>query len=205
MMRLTADQQKKGLAIGLFVLVAGGILYYQLSDDTPAPRLAAPVPAAQAPVMQSPAAKKPSGASAAKNLGSTSAQLDPTLQMGPMLAAERVSYNGNGRNIFSANSVPVAIPKPVASARPKAMAAAPVISAPLGPPLPPPIDLKFFGTARASDGRLQAFLLHGQDVFLAKDGDMVQRRYQIITVAASSVVVEDKANSNRQTLPLIAR
>ncbi len=198
-MKLTADQQKK-LAVVAFVLLAGGILYYQLSDDTPTPRPAAPAPVAQ----QAPAVKRSGSSSAAKNLGSTSAQLDPTLHMGPMLAAERVSYSGSGRNIFSANSAPVEIPRPVASARPKT-APAPVITAPLGPPPPPPIDLKFFGTARSSDGRLQAFLLHGQDVFLAKDGDMVQRRYQIITVAANSVVVEDKANNNRQTLPLIAR
>ncbi|HEY9127919.1 MAG TPA: hypothetical protein VIM62_12365, partial [Acidobacteriaceae bacterium] len=153
---------------------------------------------------QAPAVKRSGSSNVAKNLGSTSAQLDPTLHMGPMLAAERVSYNGNGRNIFSANSAPVEIPRPVASARPRT-APAPVITAPLGPPPPPPIELKFFGTARSSDGRLQAFLLHGQDVFLAKDGDIVQRRYQIITVAANSVVVEDKANNNRQTLPLIAR
>lgn len=200
-MKLTADQQKK-LAVVAFVLLAGGILYYQLSDGTPTPRPAAPAPVAQ----QAPSVKRPGGSSnVATNLGSTSAQLDPTLHMGPMLAAERVSYSGNGRNIFSANSAPVEIPKPVASARPRGGAAAPAITAPLGPPPPPPIDLKFFGTARSSDGRLQAFLLHGQDVFLAKDGDIVQRRYQIITVGANSVVVEDKPNNNRQTLPLIAR
>jgi hypothetical protein len=37
------------------------------------------------------------------------------------------------------------------------------------------------------------------------DGEMVQRRYQIITVSANSIVVEDKTNNNRQTLPLVAR
>ena len=53
---------------------------------------------------------------------------------------------------------------------------------PPGPPPPPPIDLKFFGTATAADGRRRAFLLHGEDVFLASDGDIVQRRYKVISI-----------------------
>jgi len=118
-----------------------------------------------------------------------------------MLAAEHLVYNGSGRNIFSASSVPIDIPKPVASARPKTPPP-PVYVPPPGPPPPPPIDLKFFGTSTAASGKRQAFLLHGQDVFLAFDGDIVQRRYRVITVSANSVVVEDMANNNRQTLPL---
>jgi hypothetical protein len=111
-------------------------------------------------------------------------------------------YSGTGRNIFSAASAPVDIPKPIAPARPKAIA--PVYTPPSGPPPPPPIDLKFFGTETSSTGQRKAFLLHGEDVFLAADGDIVQRRYKIITVSANSVLVEDMANNNRQSLPLIA-
>ncbi|MDE1177492.1 MAG: hypothetical protein PW789_12950 [Edaphobacter sp.] len=203
-MRFTPDQQKKGLAIGAFVLLAGGILYYQLSDDSPAPRPAAVAPAATVPTPNAGptlnAARTTPGT--AKSVGTTSAQLDPTLHMEAMLTAEHVAYEGSGRNIFSANSAPVDIPKPVAAARPKGVTATPVSLAPLGPPPPPPIDLKFFGVA-ISGGKREAFLLHGQDVFLAKDGDIVQRRYQVITVLNNSVVVEDKTNNNRQTLPLV--
>jgi hypothetical protein len=124
--------------------------------------------------------------------------------MGPMLAAERLVYTGSGRNIFSATSVPIDIPKPIASVRPKSLPPPPPMPPP-GPPPPPPIDLKFFGTATSAAGKRQAFLLHGQDVFLATDGEIVQRRYRVITVSANSVVVEDMANSNRQTLPLVGR
>ncbi len=196
-MRLTPDDQKKAVAAGAFLLLGGGILYYQLKDDAPAPR-----PAVAPAVAQSTSAKTPTGT--AKSLGTTSAQLDPTLRMGPMLDAERVAYTGSGRNIFSANSAPVDIPKPIASVRPKAETA-PAPVGPTGPPPPPPIDLKFFGTATSGAGKRQAFLLHGQDVFLASDGDMVQRRYHVITVSANSLVVEDMTNNNRQTLPLVGR
>jgi hypothetical protein len=198
-MKLTPDLQKKTALVSVFVLLAAGYLYYQFSDDSSAPRPVQPATTVQPSAPASPSRTTTSGM--AKTVGTTSAQLDPTLKMGPMLAAEHLVYNGSGRNIFSASSVPIDIPKPVASARPKTPTP-PVYVPPPGPPPPPPIDLKFFGTSTAASGKRQAFLLHGQDVFLAFDGDIVQRRYRVITVSANSVIVEDMANNNRQTLPL---
>jgi hypothetical protein len=211
MIRLTPDQQKKGSLIGAFVLVAAVILYYDFRDDTP-PRPVAPA-VVSAPVKAAPATKTgaavavPPGRStgaAAKNLGTTSAQLDPTLRMEAMLVTESLAYSGNGRNIFSANSVPVDIPKPIAPVRVKP-GPPPPPPLPPGPPPPPPIDLKFFGTATGADGKREAFLLHGDDVFLASDGDIVQRRYKVVSISANSILVEDMANNNRQTLPLLGR
>jgi hypothetical protein len=212
MIRLTADQQKKGAAIGAFVLVAASVLYYELRDDSPAP-IAPPV-IATAPVKTTTAATSGAGlavpagnvaGAAAKKLGTTSAQLDPTLRMEPMLVTESLVYSGSGRNIFSASSAPIDIPKPIASVRPvKAPPPGPPPPPP-GPPPPPPIDLKFFGTATAADGTRKAFLLHGDDVFLASDGEIVQRRYKILRISANSIEVEDMAYNNRQTLPLLAR
>lgn len=196
-MRLAPDTQKKAIVVGLFLLLAAGILYYQLSDDTPSPRPASPV------TVQNPPSPPSHTNGVAKNVGNAATQLDPTLNMGPMLVAERLVYSGTGRNIFSAASAPMEIPKPIAPARPKATA--PVYTPPPGPPPPPPIDLKFFGTETSSTGNRKAFLLHGDDVFLAADGDVVQRRYRILTVSANSVLVEDMVNNNRQSLPLIAR
>lgn len=199
-MRMNADTQKKAMAVGAFIVLAALILYYQLRDDSPVPR--APQTAAARVTSNQPAAKPGSKTgSDAKNVGTTSAQLDPTLQMGPMLVTEKLVYSGSGRNIFSTASVPVEIPKPIAPVRPKVVA--PVYTPPPGPPPPPPINLKFFGTATSANGKRQAFLLHGEDVFLASDGDIVQRRYRVITVSANSVLVEDMSYNNRQTLPLI--
>jgi hypothetical protein len=211
MIRLTADQQKKGGLIALFVVLAAGILYYEFRDDSPAP--VAPPVVATAPAKTTTAASGatvsvPAGfaaGAAAKKLGTTSAQLDPTLRMDAMLVTESLVYSGSGRNIFSASSAPIDIPKPIASVRPvKAPPPGPPPPPP-GPPPPPPIDLKFFGTATAANGTKRAFLLHGDDVFLASDGEIVQRRYRILSISANSIVVEDMANNNRQTLPLLAR
>ena len=210
MIRLTPDQQKKGAAIAGFALLAAGILYYNLHDDTPAPP-PAPVVTTAPVVKTGPAAANtvalPPGnvaGRAAKNVGTTSAQLDPTLRMDAMLVTESLVYSGSGRNIFSATSVPVEIPKVIAAARPK-LGPPPPPPPPPGPPPPPPIDLKFFGVATDANGKRMAFLLHGDDVFVAKDGDIVQRKYKVISVAANSIVVEDLAYNNRQTLPLIGQ
>jgi hypothetical protein len=184
--------------LGVFLLGCVIYIYLQFSPPSSAP---APV-AVSAPVNTAPAVK--TTGTAAKNLGTTSAQLDPTLRMEAMLVTESLVYSGNGRNIFSSSSVPIDIPKPIAQVRPKA-GPPPPPPQPLGPPPPPPIDLKFFGTASSPDGKRQAFLLHGDDVFLASDGDIVQRKYKVISISTGSILVEDLANSNRQTLPLLAR
>jgi hypothetical protein len=126
--------------------------------------------------------------------------------MAAMTLAESVLYSGAGRNIFSPASAPppVAIPKPIAQARinqPPPMPAAP--QPPPGPPPPPPIDLKFFGTATSADGTRQAFLLHNDDVFLASTGDIVMRRYKVVSIEARTIHVEDMQYNNTQTLPLL--
>jgi hypothetical protein len=205
MIRLTPDQWKKGGVIAAFAVLAVGILYYELWDDTPSSPVAPVV--VTAPVKTAPATKAaavPSG-NVAKSLGTTSAQLDPTLRMEAMLVTESLMYSGNGRNIFSASSAPVEIPKVIAPVRPKGPVAPVVPEGPPPPPPPPPIDLKFFGTATGANGARRAFLLHGDDVFLASDGDIVQRRYKVVSISANSILVEDMANNNRQTLPLLAR
>ena len=197
MRKLSADDKKKGGIIAAFLLVMGGILYYELGDafggSSPAVS-----PAAQV-VASGPVATGTGGKAKAV---AASVQLDPTLKMGPMLVTEALVYSGGGRNIFSASSVPTEIPKAIAPARPHGPVV-PVSIVPAGPPPPPPIDLKFFGTATSGSGTRQALLLHGEDVFVASAGDIVQRRYKVISVAANSIVVEDMTNNNRQTLPLL--
>jgi len=73
---------------------------------------------------------------------------------------------------------------------------------PVGPPPPPPINLKFFGTVnQGKQGALQAFLLSGDNVFLANQGDIVARKYKIGTISANSVQVTDLQNNNTQMIP----
>lgn len=193
----TEDKKKLGILVIVGVLALGAIVYMYSQLSTPdVPRsVTTTVEAPAAPVRVQPRAGE------AKNVGTAATHLDPTLHMKAMLVTESLVYSGGGRNIFSANSAPtVVIPKAIASARPKG----PIVpAAPSGPPPPPPIDLKFFGTATSAQGVRRAFLLHGEDVFLASPGDIVQRRYKVGTISANAIVIEDLTDNNTQTLPLI--
>ncbi len=139
---------------------------------------------------------------AANKVGTTASQYDPTLKMESMLVTESLVYSGSGRNIFSTSSAPINVPIPVPKASVRTGVVLPVYQPPPGPAPPPPIDLKFFGTATRADGTRQAFLLHGEDVFLASPGSIVQRRYKVGAVQANSVEIEDLTNNNKQTLQL---
>lgn len=140
---------------------------------------------------------------AATKMASTSSSLDPTLDESAMLRTESLVYSGTGRNIFSATyTAPVVIPTNVPKARPNAAQQAVVPTGPPAPPPPPPINLKYFGTAVRANGLRQAFLLNGEDVYLAGVGDIVARRYKILSVGPTSIQVEDLQYSNQQTLPL---
>jgi hypothetical protein len=124
--------------------------------------------------------------------------LDPTLHPEYMRQAESLAYTGNGRNIFSLFSAPPAIPKAIASARPASKD-----TGPPPPPPPPPINLRFYGYAAERGGQKQVFLLHGLDIFIASEGDVVDRRYRVGKIGAASVQVEDLPYHNTQTLPLM--
>jgi hypothetical protein len=145
---------------------------------------------------------------AAKKLATSSASLDPTLDQSAMLRTEHLVYGGSGRNIFSATYVPAGvIPTPVSNGRRPGPVGPPPPPPPPPPPATcppscPPINLKFFGTATRANGKRQAFLLQGDDVFLASEGDIVARKYRIVSISANSLQVEDMANQNTQTLPL---
>jgi hypothetical protein len=138
---------------------------------------------------------------AATKMASTSSSLDPTLDESAMLRTENLVYSGTGRNIFSSTyTAPIAIPANVPSARPDAAHSA-VPTGPPPPPPPPPINLKFFGTATRSSGLQQVFLLNGEDVYLASAGDIVARKYKILSIGPNSIQVEDLQDANTETLP----
>jgi hypothetical protein len=212
-MNLGARSPKQMMLAGVLgVLALGAVVYTGVQVEetfgggtsTPVPATAVTAPAV--PQESAPAADPVAVAGkTARPMGTTSAALDPTLHMEAMLVSESVVYSGSGRNIFSPNSAPlVVIQKPIAPARPVAALLPGPPPPPPGPPPPPPIDLKFFGTETLANGKQQAFLLHDDSVYLAAAGDVVLRRYRVISIEAKTIRVEDMQNKNTQTLPLLA-
>ena len=219
MSNTAAETRKKNMIVysvfGAVLLVFCVYAYESFFASSPAPQTTAPVvvtrPSGVAPRAGSSTAAQPAGAGgqgvapgvAATKMASTSSSLDPTLDESAMLRTESLVYAGSGRNIFSLVYVPPPpkVSGPLPPARPDAAAIAAAM-APVGPPPPPPINLKFFGTEQAAGGRLRAFLLHDEDVYLAAEGDIVARRYRIVTIGSTNIKVEDLSNENTQTLPL---
>jgi hypothetical protein len=196
------DKKKRTIAMVMVSLALSAIAYvvwYLASGPSPTP----PPPPAASVASQPNAAPSRTAASsgpAAQHLESATA-LDPTLHPERMAMAENTEYTGTSRNIFSKDSLPPvpisAIEAPIASARTAGPAAI------AGPPPPPPIDLKFYGFAKEQNGRKLVFLMHGEDVFIAGPGDIVDGRYKVIQINDNSVVIEDLAYTNQQTLPLL--
>jgi hypothetical protein len=191
------------IGLGAVLLIVAVIqLPKFFGTSSPAPVAPPPPVVSTATPVSAPSASSATGATAAAyphqaiRLPSSSA-LDPTLHPEVMAQAEDTTYSGNGRNIFSPDSAaPVAIPKPASAIRPS------VPLPPPGPPPPPAIDLKFYGYSSAQGGNRQIFLLHGDDIFLAHEGDVVDRRYRVVSIRPFSVEIEDIPYHNTQSVPL---
>jgi hypothetical protein len=119
--------------------------------------------------------------------------LDPTLRTDLLKESEQSKYENKGRNIFVAQ---VEMPHESQTVIQK--------SPPPPPPqnLPPPINVKFFGFANNPGEPKKIFLSQGEDIWVAKEGDVVNRRYRILKINPNSVDIEDVLSNNRQSIPL---
>jgi hypothetical protein len=194
----TEDKKKVILASVLGVGVIGALVYTLSSFFGGSPATPAAPPVAQTTVVR-PSTHTTGADHNATRIPGIGASLDPTLHPEWMAQAESLEYSGRGRNIFSQFSTPAAIEQVKAVVRPNAQ----VAQVPQGPPPPPPVDLKFFGYEAHKDGTRKAFLLHGDDVFIASEGDVVDHRYKVLKIAPFSVQVEDIPYRNAQPLPLV--
>jgi hypothetical protein len=148
--------------------------------------------------VKSPAAHHSSGSTPGKKPRGPQS-LDPTLNLHQLATTEQIKYEGSGRNIFVAQAE-IVIPKVIGPANtdagskvyvPPAVAAA------------PPIPLKFFGFASQPGERKKIFLSKGEDVFIAGEGEIVDRRYKIVRISTTSVEIQDVVGSGPpQSIPL---
>ena len=204
-MKVGAENSKKtAIAVGLFVVALFMVIRVFSSGDTA--KTAAPASAATAvpaaPGGRRTTARRPTRTVKKQNSGPVTPSLDPRLHLDELKATENTDYTGKGRNIFLAQANDVVIPQPIAPAK-KPGPTPPPEPVPYTPPPPPPIELKFFGFA-SSQGVKKVFLSKDGDIFVASEGDIVNRRYKIVKINANNIEVLDVLNNNRQTIPLTA-
>lgn len=192
-MKIGAENKKQVIAMAILLALAAVVVIYDFSGlgtSSAAP----PAPSTS----RSGVAKTKPGTQIAQN------DLDPTLRLDVLEASRKVKYEAGGRNIFRMEEPPP--PKPIAEVR----TPTPIPSfTPTPTPPPPPIALKFYGFANRPGEAKKIFLAEGDPqnstVFIAKQGDIVNRRYRVLQISATSVQIEDVLYNNRQTIPLTAR
>lgn len=210
-MTMRLGTESKGQVVVVVVMfsiiaVFGGKQIYDSISGPPAPaRPSASAQPAQRPRAQStshPTLASTSAASGPEAQKLNDTGLDTSLHLNKLTQIEQFEYRGTGRNIFSAESAQPVIETPLKSARENLVAAVqPAVEL---PPKPPVIDLKYYGHSQAGDKSMRAFFLHGDDIFLARTGDIVIHRYKIGTILPGSAQVTDLGYNNTQTLPIVA-
>lgn len=195
-MKSGLHNRKEVIALAVLLVLATALLLHMLAGSKSAPVAAS----APSPALSSSRGNSPRSTSRQAERGAALAamqannNLDPSLRLDWLRASEETTYRGSGRNIFKSQPEPPPIPKPKY----------PPLQ-PTGPPKPlppPPINLKFFGFASKPGAPKKIFLSQGDDIFIAGEGDIVDRRYKVLHIAPSSVEIEDVLNNNRQTIPL---
>ena len=186
------------IAGGLMLLAVVAMIFsFGGSSPAPAPSPAPAVAPTAAPRAATTARTAPRAKGRSKKPLAGPRSLDPTLRYDWLKASEDTKYEGNGRNIFLAQAE---IPQPIKDVNTEAQKD----PGPPPPPPPPPINLKFFGFASKPGEPKKIFLSEGEDIFVAAEGDVVNRHYKVLKIAPSSVEIEDVLNNNRQNIPLTA-
>ena len=201
-MQLGFENKKKVMWASIFGIVALLAFAYEVipmftgstTQASSAP-VAAPIAAGSRPQSRpvGKAAKKPK----AENL-------DPTLRLDLLALSEKTPYEGNGRNIFVSHVEDIPQPKGLGvTDRNQPDDNKPDIYKLPQPPSAPPIPLKFYGFASSPGEPKRIFLKNGEDVFVAGEGEIVDRRYKVVRITNSTVEIQDLVNSGPpQTIPL---
>ncbi len=224
--------ERKKVALLVVLLSAAAVIFYVQVWSGPSTPSAAPPTRAPAPIRQSrsavdeilgegrPATKlsrtasrnnefRPSLKQKKKGEGPTLEQTDPTLRTDLLAKVQSVEYQGAERNLFLFGK-PRPTPQQVEAAKKEAEVAQKKIADQQKPPEPPPkrepppVTFKYYGYAsQPGDSRKRAFLLDGEDILVATEGEVIKKRYKVVRIGVNSLVVEDLEFHAQQTVPLL--
>lgn len=224
-------ERKKIVVLLLLLAVAAVLFYREFASSPAAPSSAAPAKAprpvgslraAAEGILESRAAGKFRSTSRTGNEfrptlkrskpgeGPDPLKLDPTLRTDLLAKLQAVNYQAVERNLFQFGpDKPKPVPKKEEPGKGETPAGAEGGNAPNDPavkppdPTAPPVNMKYYGYAnRPGDGRRRAFLIEGEDIIVAAEGEVIKKRYRVVRIGINSLVVEDMQFRSQQTLPL---
>jgi hypothetical protein len=181
------------LALALLVGIYNFVDFGTSSAASPSPSTSSPGRQPSTPGTQ----PKGSGTNIADN-----STLDPRLRLDILAASQSKKYEAGGRNIFRMEELKIAsVDRPVRTAE----MGPPAPPTPTPTPPPPPIPLKFYGFASKPTEQKRVFLDDEGEIFVARQGDIVERKYKVVQINNTNVIIEDVLNNNRQTIQLTAK
>ena len=140
--------------------------------------------------------------------------IDPSLHLARLEKLQAMKPEGGDRNLFQFGAAPptkeelkgpetkIAVAKIYDHPRPVVEPGPPPPPPP--PPPEPPIDVKYYGLATHKiDGKKTAFFIDTeQNIILAPEGGMVKKKYKVVRVGNTSVLMENTENKKQQSIPL---
>jgi hypothetical protein len=131
--------------------------------------------------------------------------VDPTLRLDLLAHVQSAAVSGGNRNLFQFSTPPPKeVPKPTGPE--PVVFVGPIKPPPLPPPPPPtpppPITIKFYGYSTAATGKKTAYFLDGEDILVGREGDTLKRRYKVVRIMPTSVMIEDTDAKRQQSVPL---
>lgn len=203
-MKLGAESRNKTIGAAVLALFAVFLFWRSFFVSGPAIQSRPPAPAQVGPAAN-PGATPPT--TAGRHRGNQVAgvavnPLDPRLRLDLLKASQDMEYAGSGRNIFLAQAEPD-IPKPIEPVVTTHKTDNPPV--PVTPPHPttPPLPFQAFGVA-TGPGLRKVMLVEGDDVFVAKEGQVIKGQYKIVKINPNSVEIQDLLTNNTQTIPIAA-
>ncbi|HLZ00383.1 MAG TPA: hypothetical protein VKT33_15090 [Candidatus Angelobacter sp.] len=200
-MKIGAENRKKVIFTAVLSVVAV-LLFMRMIFDGSAPSTAsASVSSANQPGEASSATESHLAAHKATGINR---DLDPSLQTDLLRASEGIVYSGTGHNIFRAESGLSQTLTPPTCALLGGPSHGLRWCEPIKVPVRPiqPIPLKFFGFASKAGEPKRIFLSQGDSIFIASEGDIVDRRYKVVHIDATSVQIEDVLDNYMQPIRL---
>ena len=205
-MQLGLENKKKTMWAAILGVIAVLVFAYEVIPLFTGSSNPASNAQAAAPTLTHTPPPRPAGGKAALRGGKKPLveSLDPTLRLDLLASSEKTQYEGNGRNIFVSqpDDVKIETPKGTGVTDHGTVVADQKYQLP-PQSAAPPIPLKFYGFASSPGEPKRVFLKKGEDVFVAGEGEIVDRRYKVVRITNTSVEVQDMVYSGPpQNLPL---